>query len=117
MRTSLLLACTLASATLAGCITNAGPAGSDGTITVDNGSTHVLTEVRVAPIDQVSWGPNLLPGPLFPSDSLTVSVVCDNYDVLVVDDKGRQCVLGDLDLCFSDSVWTIDNATLHDCGF
>ena len=117
MRTSLIVAFALATAT--GCAVQAtsGPPSSDGTITVDNASTHTLTEVRVAPVDQVSWGPNLLPDVLFPNERITVSVACSTYDVLVSDDRGNSCVLGNLDLCFSDSTWAIDNATLRNCTF
>jgi hypothetical protein len=113
----LALAFTALAAGAAGCAVQATPIDSHGTITVDNASSHVLTEIRVAPVDQVDWGPNLLRDVLYPDEQLTISVACDNYDVLVSDDRGRQCVLGDLDLCFSDSLWTIDDATLHSCGF
>jgi hypothetical protein len=121
MRHRPILALTFAAlaAGAAGCAVQASstPIDSHGTITVDNASSHVLTEIRVAPVDQVDWGPNLLGDVLYPNEQLTISVACDNYDVLVTDDRDRQCVLGDLDLCFSDQIWTIDNATLHSCGF
>jgi hypothetical protein len=116
MRTSLTLALAFVLAAAAGgCVVDSG--SSNATITVRNDSSHILTEVRVAPVNQVSWGPNLLPDVLNPGEDLTVSVRCDTYDVLVTDDRDRMCVLGDLDLCFSDNVWSIDNATLHSCGF
>lgn len=118
MRNSLILASLFtASAALVGCGGGGGTTANDATVTVRNDSTHVLTEVRVAPIDQVDWGPNLLSDVLYPGEDLTVAVTCDTYDVLVTDDRDRMCVLGDLDLCFSDNVWDIDNQTLRDCGF
>jgi hypothetical protein len=118
MRTSLMLVLALAASacSASGGVSVNGP-GPDGTITIDNASTHVLTEVRVAPVGQVDWGPNLLPDVLYPDEQLTVSVACDTYDVLVSDDRGRDCELDSLDLCFSDSIWTVDNSTLRNCGF
>jgi len=119
MRSTLILAALVAPllATTACGSSGGGPIARDSSITIDNASSHVLTEVRVAPVDQVDWGPNLLPDVLYPDESLTIDVACDTYDVLVSDDRGRSCVLGDLDLCFSDNIWTIDNATLRNCGF
>ena len=118
MRNSLTIAALFAlTAASTACGGGGSSISSEGTITVRNDSSHVLTEVRVAPIDQVDWGPNLLPDVLYPGEDLTVSVACDTYDVLVTDDRDRMCVLGDLDLCFSDNVWVIDNATLRSCGF
>jgi len=97
--------------------TDTGGGNPDGTITIDNSSTHVLTGVYVAPVDQISWGPNLLPDVLFTGERITVLVSCSTYDVMVTDDQQRDCVLGNLDLCFSDQLWVIDNFTLRNCGF
>jgi hypothetical protein len=116
-RGSLSLACALAAALATGCFGGSGSSSSDGSITIDNASSHVLTRVCVAPVDQVSWGPNLLPDVLYTNEELTISVACNSYDVLITDDSSRDCVLGNLDLCFSDKVWTVDNSTLRNCGF
>jgi hypothetical protein len=93
------------------------PGNSDGTITIDNASTYVLAEVRVTPVHSSTWGPNLLRNSLYPNEQLTVSVACDTYDVLISDEYARDCVLGSVDLCFSDQLWVIDNATLRNCAF
>ena len=116
MWSSLIPACALATVFASGCFV--GPnSNSDGTITIDNASSHVLAEVRVTAVDSTTWGPNLLRDFLYPDEQLTVSVVCDTYDVLVSDDRARDCVLGHVDLCFSDKIWTIDNTTLRNCAF
>lgn len=96
--------------------TSAGPA-SDGTITIRNGSSYVLAEVRVTQVASSSWGPNLLGDVLYPNEQVTITVACDTYDVLVSDDRARDCVLGAIDLCFADELWVIDNATLRNCSF
>jgi hypothetical protein len=68
-------------------------------------------------VNQSNWGPNLLPDVLFSTEQITVLVSCNTYDVMVVDDLQRDCVLGSLDLCFSDQLWVIDNFTLRNCGY
>ncbi|MBI5069079.1 MAG: hypothetical protein HZB56_12655 [Deltaproteobacteria bacterium] len=105
--------------TAVGCtvVTDPGSNNSDGTITIQNSSTHVLTGVYVAAATQSGWGPNLLPDVLFTSEQITVQVACSTYDVMVTDDRQRGCVLGSLDLCFSDHLWVIDNSTLRNCGY
>jgi len=115
MLKSPILVCALLAT--AGCIYSSPGPDSSGTITIDNASSHVIAEVRVTGTGRVDWGPNLLGSALNPDERFTVAVGCDTYDVLVSDDRARDCVLGNLDLCFSDSVWTIDNGTLRNCAF
>lgn len=100
-----------------GVATDTDGGNPDGTITIQNSSAHVLTELYVASVNQSGWGPNLLPDVLFTSEQITVQVGCDLYDVMVTDDRQRDCVLGNLDLCFSDHLWVIDNDTLRSCGY
>lgn len=88
----------------------------DSTLTVRNRSDYVLVDIRVAPIDSLNWGSNLLRGDvLFPGEDIVVSLRCDVYDVLVEDEDGFECVLFGLDLCFNNAVWRIDNLTLDFC--
>jgi len=118
-RWALGLLCGLAVAGTLGCsvTSSTDDGGADGTITIHNDSTHVLTGVYIAQADQADWGGNLLPDVLYSNEQITVLVTCDTYDVLVRDDLQRDCVLGNLDLCFSDQVWVIDNYTLRNCGY
>lgn len=117
MRNAVLL--TLAVLSTSGCYVgvNAPPTSSSGSLTIDNASSHVLTEVRVTGVNESSWGPNLLPDVLYPDERLTVDVACNTYDVLVTDEHGRECTLLGQDLCFSDQIWVIDNSTLRNCNF
>ena len=123
MRASWTIGCVLALA-VSGCLCGGpdpyrygGGGGSVSTLTVDNASSYVLTELRVTPLRSPDWGPNLLPDLLFPNEQITVTVACDTWDVLIVDEYGRDCVLEAIDLCFSDRLWTIDNRTLSRCHF
>lgn len=90
----------------------------DSVLTVANESSFVLTEVRIAEIDDPTWGPNLLPDVLFPGEEIVVvDIECGFYDVLVVDETGVECALFDVDLCFEDAVWVVDDLTLDTCAF
>ena len=121
MRFSLIPVLALVAVTATGCLpyydAGGGGGGSDATITIDNGSAWVLYEVRVAAVDQVSWGPNLLADVLYPNEQLTVAAACGSYDVLIADEHRRECILTDMNLCRTDSFWTVDNTTLRYCGF
>ncbi len=103
-------------ATLAtGCIIEAG---SDSSLTIVNDSSFVLDEIRVAEINDLDYGPNLVGrDALFPGEEITVVLDCGTYDALVVDQFGTDCELRRLDLCFDDAVWIIDNFELATCGF
>ena len=118
-----LLATGLLALFASGCFYVEGPPpgpgpSSSGTITIDNGSSYVLTEIRVTAVSSSSWGANLLGGDiLYPDEQLTVSVACNDYDVLIVDEYDRDCVLSNVDLCRADTRWVIDNTTLRYCAF
>lgn len=90
---------------------------ADTTLTVANDSSSVLYELRVTQVNGQDWGNNLLPSALYPGDRLTVALVCDSYWVLFRDQRGVDCVIGPIDLCFSNEYWSIDNATLRSCAF
>lgn len=90
----------------------------DSTLTIANESNYVLTEIYVTEVDNPNWGPDLLGGTLlYPGESLTVSLYCDVYDVQIWDEFGVPCELYNLDLCFDDAVWVIDNFELATCGW
>lgn len=99
----------------AGCIITS----DDNEFTIWNDSDYVLTEVYLAEETDPSWGPNLLPEPLFPGDELIITDIdCGTYDALVVDETGVECELSGIDLCLGDTDgWVIDNFTLDVCAF
>jgi hypothetical protein len=102
-------------ASLGGCII---VSDDDSTLTLVNDSSYVLEEVRLAEINDPDWGPNLLPRPLFPGDELVITDIdCGTYDVLVVDETDLDCELRNLNLCFDDELWVIDDVTLDFCAF
>lgn len=98
---------------LTGCV-----ASDDASLTISNQSSYTLIEVHLAATTDPDWGPNILPDVLYPDEDLTiVGIECDTYDVLVTDDTGVDCELGNLDLCGTDEDWVVDDFTLDVCAF
>lgn len=92
--------------------------GGDSSLTISNRSSYFLTEIYVAEVSDPNWGPDLVPGDLAPGEDLIVTnISCGTYDVLVVDDTGVDCELQNLELCFTDDAWVIDDVTLDVCAF
>jgi hypothetical protein len=90
----------------------------DSTLSVHNESSYALVELRLAEVSEDSWGRNLLGSdPLLPGESIGISVDCGRYDVLVVDHTGVDCTLGNVDLCFNDDAWVVDDVILDTCAF
>jgi hypothetical protein len=108
---------TLVSALLVTALAACG--GGDSSLTITNDSSYTLLEINLAAIDDPNWGPDLLGAEVLdPGDSLVITEIdCDTYDVRVVDDTNAECVLTELDLCFDDAVWFIDDFDLALCGF
>ena len=81
-------------------------------LTVWNQSDFALTEIYLTDVGSPTWGPNLLRGDvLLPGEQLTLGVLCDTYDALIVDEDGVDCEINSIDLCFNDATWVIRNNT------
>jgi hypothetical protein len=94
-------------AVAAGCSNSA-----DASLTVKNHSDFAIVELRVTPVGNPSWGPNLLAGDtLEPGESLVLAAECNTYDALLVDESGVDCQVNDVDLCLNDATWVINNDT------
>ncbi len=115
--TGSLMAALVISAASTGCVISSDDDfGSE--LTVANRSSYVLTEVHLAELGDDSWGPDLLPDVLYPGeDLLIVDIRCGDYDVLVVDQTGVDCVLANVDLCLNSDVWVVDDVILDTCAF
>ena len=83
-----------------------------GALRVQNQSEFAITEIHVTSVGSTTWGPNLISGAILaPGNSLTVAVACDQYDALLIDEAGEQCIIHSVDLCFSKADWIIRNDT------
>lgn len=96
-----------------------GCVASDGaSLTIANRSSYFLEQIHLAEVSDPTWGPDLIAGALAPGADLVITgIACGTYDVLVVDETGVDCVLSNLDLCFDDDAWVIDDVTLDVCAF
>ena len=112
---SLLLAVSLLVALSGGCVIS----GSDSSLTIINESDYAIVEINLSPVQSSTWGPDLLgPDWLYPGEEITIDFIdCDYYDVRIIDDTYAECVIYDVDFCFSDDVWVITNTFLDDCIF
>ena len=93
------------------------PAGAS--LTIDNDSSFTMIEINLSPVNQTSWGVDLLGAEVLePGDTFIVSQIdCDIYDIRMIDEDNDTCVLPDVDLCFDNSIWQLDNAELAACQF
>ena len=88
----------------------------DSSLTIANESSFFIDQIHVAEVNDPNWGPDLI-SDLAPGEEVTIVLDCGNYDVLVVDETGVECQLSNVDLCFDDDVWVIDDVTLDVCAF
>jgi hypothetical protein len=102
----------------AGCATD-DDGGGGASLTIDNESSYSFIEINISPVNQTSWGSDLLGADILdPGDSFLVSEIdCDVYDIRLIDEDSDECVLTDIDLCFDNAVWQIDDAELAACVF
>jgi len=112
----LLLVCAfaIAATSTTGCIISSD---GDSSITIFNDSNFILIDIAVAEIDDPTYGPNLIPDDLLPGESVTVILDCGVYDVQIVDEFNAVCEIFDIDVCFDDAGFFIDNQFLATCGF
>ena len=95
-----------------------GCGGGDSTITVWNDSSYAIEDIYVTEVGTFDWGPDLLGNDvLLPGEDISVVVDCDTYDIKVVDETGVECELYDVDVCFEDDGWVIDDVILDTCAF
>jgi hypothetical protein len=94
------------------------PSGDVGSLSLKNASSYDIYSIQLAPYDDASWGQNLLgDDPLLHGETAAVAVVdCKKYDLRMVDDENVECVIQDIDLCFEDKEWDIDNSVLAACA-
>lgn len=127
MKLTLALASTLALAACGGAPvatqtpgggTNNDGAGNVGTIALQNKSAYDIHSIQLSPYDHAAWGGNLIEGDvLMHGESAQLAVFdCKKYDLRMVDDENVECVIEDIDLCFEDKSWTIDDTVLAVCA-
>lgn len=76
-----------------------------------NDSDFVIEEIYVTEVDNDDWGPNLIPEALFPDEEVEITLDCDVYAALLIDEDGVECEIRSIDLCFDDALWHVRNNT------
>ena len=91
--------------------------GDMGSITLRNTSSYDIYSIQLAAFDSSDWGGNLIgEDVLMHGDQQTVAVFdCKKYDLRLVDHEQDECVIQDIDLCFEDKSWDIDDSVLAVC--
>lgn len=84
-------------------------------VTIHNASSLRLAELRLSPLREQAWEPSLISTMEPGAEQAAGPIACARYDVLVVDDRARRCVLPMVHLCFDSGVWSIDDVTLDQC--
>ncbi len=79
-----------------------------GKLSIRNESGVAFAHIHISPIDVDRFGPDLLRGQALPSgQGYTFSDLPNGlYDMRIVDAKGAECLLKDVDY-FQYSIWTI----------
>ncbi|HEX2254591.1 MAG TPA: hypothetical protein VHQ65_15080 [Thermoanaerobaculia bacterium] len=97
----------------------AGAARSDSDVTFVNKSSWDIYELYLSPSDDDEWGPDQLEEGVLESggEFLLYSIPCDDYDVLLIDEDGDECILEEIDLCGDSEEWVITNKALLACEF
>ena len=113
---AILVAWILAMTTAGGCII-VDDSGPDSSLTIQNRSSYVITEVNVTDVNSSTWGPDLVPQDLYPNEDLVVSLDCGTYDVRIRDNgiPAAECILSSFDLCFDNGYWVVTDSTLNGC--
>lgn len=92
-------------------------ARSSSKVSVENDSDWVIEEFYMSPTDDDDWGDDLLGDDILePGDIFTLTnISCDDWDILIVDEDGDECILEEIDLCGDRAVWDITNRELLNC--
>jgi hypothetical protein len=92
---------------------------SDSEVEFVNRSDWDIYELYISASDEDEWGPDQLEDGILESGGsfLLHSIPCDDYDVLLIDEDGDECVLEEVDLCGDSEQWVITNKDLLACEF
>jgi hypothetical protein len=92
--------------------------GNLGTVSLHNASKFDIYSIQLSPSDQVQWGANLIAGDVLMhgEDAQLAVFDCKKYDLRLVDDENIECVIDNIDLCFEDKKWTINDTVLAVCA-
>ncbi|HEX6900763.1 MAG TPA: hypothetical protein VF789_13640 [Thermoanaerobaculia bacterium] len=87
------------------------------TVKVVNKSDWQIDHFYLSSSDDDEWGPDQLGDDVIGSgESFSLkNIPCDNYDVMLVDEDGDECVVEAVDICGGAESWVITNKILLGC--
>lgn len=90
---------------------------SDSDVEFVNRSDWDIYELYLSPVDEDEWGADQLEDGILESGGtfLLHGIPCDDYDVLLIDEDGDECVLEEVDLCGDSEQWVITSKDLLAC--
>lgn len=96
---------------------HAAPKGKKATVKVVNKSDWQIDQFFLSSSEDDDWGPDQLGEDVIGSgESFSLqSIPCDNYDVMLVDEDGDECVVEEVDICGGAESWVITNKILLGC--
>jgi len=108
---SLCLILLLASSVLA------GPKKGRATVEIINDSSWDIYQLYISPSHTDEWGPDQLADAILAAgESLLIyDILCNDYDLMFVDEDGDRCIIEEETLCVDDSVWHITDEGLISC--
>lgn len=86
-------------------------------VTITNRADWDIYQLFLSPTGDDEWGPDQLGDEVIgKGDSFELhSIPCDEYDVMIVDEDGDECVIEEVDLCADNEEWVIRNKDLLAC--
>lgn len=92
---------------------------SNSDVTFVNRTSWDIYELYISSVDERDWGPDQLEDGILESGGsfLLYGIPCDDYDVLLIDEDGDECIVEDVDLCGDSEEWVIRNKDLLACQF
>jgi hypothetical protein len=87
-------------------------------VTIVNNSSWEIRHLYLSPADNDNWGPDQLnENPISPGESFTLNnLSCDQSSMRVISEDTDGCFLSNPIACTGNTVWTITNDAMPNCG-
>lgn len=89
-----------------------------GEFMIVNKSSYTFAQLFLSPSTRRRWGPDQLGRKVIrPSDSYTLhNIPCGLYDVKLIDENRRECVVTEIPMCRDHTHWEVTNDRLANCA-
>lgn len=99
------------------CLAGAAQAGETvSSVAIVNDTGRAFTDLFLSPSSSSQWGPDMLDALLADDETYSlINIPCDQYDLMIVEASGDECLLPAIPLCGSDEVWKFSEETWRAC--